>query len=98
MAKSAYEPPQPSFLHKLALSREKARFEQFMEISQPPARVMKNGFLSGAARTSGFVVGAGLVAGLVVALLGLLGYLIPGAIGEFLLGINRSLGESAGWR
>lgn len=88
----------PSFLHKLLLGQEKSRFEQFMEISLPVGRILSNGLLGGMAKGFGAVVGASVVATIVMALLGFLGHHVPGAAGKFILGVNHTAQEKVGFK
>ena len=99
MAKSSSDYPRiikPSLLHKFLLGQEKSRFELFLEVARPNRAIFWHGVVSGAAKSFGFVIGAGVVASLVLALLNLLGQVIPGAAGDFLVGLNRMASEKVG--
>ena len=96
MAKSSSTYPdhlKPSLGHKLALKLEKVRLQQFLEISQSLPKVFSYHVWAGLATGFGFVVGASVVAVLLVALLGLLGSVLPGDVGAFVTGLNRTATE-----
>lgn len=73
----------PGLLHKLSLGQEKTRFEQYLEYARPTADVFRYGFFAGIGKGFGIVIGATLVTSLVVTLLGILSYWVPGDVGKF---------------
>lgn len=97
MAKTSTNPKaiRPGLLHKLSLSQEKARFEQYLEYCRPTGEVFKYAFLAGMAKGFGVVIGTTLVASLVVSVLGLLGAWLPGDLGSFVRELNHDLIEAA---
>lgn len=60
-------------VRKLALTLEKSRFVSFIELSQPTGRLVRQGLVAGMARGFGIVIGATLVAGIVLALFAMVG-------------------------
>ncbi len=87
--------PKPNFLHKLTLGQEKGRFEQYLEYSQATSQVAIKGFLGGLAKGFGIVLGATVVAAVVVGLLAVLGSVISGGTGDFIQGLANAVNQNA---
>lgn len=78
-------------IHEFALSLERGRFTEYIELLQNTRQLLWKGFLSGLAKGFGAVIGATLVVALLVALMALLGHYLPGELGNFFSNTSRTI-------
>lgn len=72
-----------TMIHKVAVSLEKGRFNDYVDLLQNTRLLLWKSFVSGVAKGFGAVIGATLVVALVVTILTMLGDTLPGEAGDF---------------
>jgi hypothetical protein len=78
-------------IHKVAVSLEKGRFNDYVDLLQDNRKLLWKGFLSGLAKGVGAVVGATIIVAVLVMLLGVLGDTLPGKFGDFFQNTSENI-------
>lgn len=72
-----------NMIHRFAVSLERGRFNDYIELLQKPKQLFWKSFISGVGKGLGAIIGATVIVALIVAILAALGHWLPGQFGDF---------------
>jgi hypothetical protein len=83
--------PDWTLIHKIAVSLEKGRFNDYVDLLQNTRLLLWKSFVSGVGKGFGAVIGATLVVAIVVGILAMLADVLPGEAGDFFQGTSDTI-------